>query len=80
VQLIDARYMYVKMRKSLGNKRNKIGDRDERETDQIGDITRIHGGFRDGETRLIPIDGQTKERVVSKVFDDAACWSRLPWL
>jgi N-6 DNA Methylase len=26
VQLIDARQFYVKMKKSLGNKRNKIGD------------------------------------------------------
>ena len=30
VQLIDARRFFVKMRKSLGNKRNKIGDPDER--------------------------------------------------
>src|SRR5438309_11389265 len=29
VQLIDGRQFFVKMRKSLGNKRNKIGDRDE---------------------------------------------------
>ena len=49
VQLIDARPFYVKMRKSLGNKRNKIGDKAEGEPDQIGDITRIHGEFKDGE-------------------------------
>ena len=41
VQLIDARRFFVKMPKSLGNKRNKIGDPADRqsEPDQIGDIT-----------------------------------------
>jgi hypothetical protein len=47
VHLIDGRQFYVKMKKSLGNKRNKIGDpADElREPDQIADISRIHGNF-----------------------------------
>jgi len=70
VQLIDARNFYVKMRKSLGNKRNKIGDRDEGDIDQIGDITRIHGHFTDGETREFDIDGKVKSLVVSKIFDN----------
>lgn len=72
IQLIDARQFYVKMRKSLGNKRNKIGDKDEGERDQIGEITRIHGAFIDGDTREFVIDGRTKTLVVSKVFDNAA--------
>ena len=67
------------MRKSLGNKRNKIGDPADRasEPDQIGDITRIFGNFSDGETRTFteedPITKQPVERVrvVSKVFDNA---------
>jgi type I restriction enzyme M protein len=73
VQLIDARQFYVKMKKSLGNKRNKIGDPadDPREADQIGDISRIHGNFQDGETRTFTVDGQQKNLVVSKVFDNA---------
>jgi len=71
IQLIDARQFYIKMRKSLGNKRNKIGDRDEGEPDQIGEITRIFGNFRDGETRAFKIDGQEKTLVVSKIFDNA---------
>ncbi len=77
IQLIDARAFFVKMKKSLGNKRNKIGDKDEGEPDQIGDIARIHGSFRDGETRsFTEEDSITKapvqrERVVSKVFDNA---------
>ncbi|RIK61687.1 restriction endonuclease subunit M [candidate division KSB1 bacterium] len=86
VQLIDARQFYVKMRKSLGNKRNKIGDKDETSTgvrlsahaegsvsepDQIGEIAKIYGNFRDGETRTFTIDGQQKNLVVSKIFDNA---------
>ena len=71
IQLIDARQFYVKMRKSLGNKRNKIGDKDENEPDQIGEITRIFGNFRDGETRNFTIDGKEKTLVVSKIFDNA---------
>jgi type I restriction enzyme M protein len=72
VQLIDARQFYVKMKKSLGNKRNKIGDPvdDAREPDQIADISRIHGNFQDGETRSFTIDGEQKTLIVSKVFDD----------
>lgn len=71
IQLIDARQFYVKMRKSLGNKRNKIGDKNEGEPDQIGEIAKIHGNFRDGETRAFAIDGQQKHLVVSKIFDNA---------
>ena len=70
VQLIDAREFYVKMRRSLGNKRNELSP------EQIADMTRIHGGFTDGETRDItdedPIthEPRTRLRVVSKVFDN----------
>ena len=79
VQLIDARRFYVKMPKSLGNKRNKLGDPTDRpsEPDQIGEITRIFGNFKDGETRRFteedPITRQPveKARVVSKVFGTA---------
>ena len=78
VQLIDARRFFVKMPKSLGNKRNKLGDPSDRpnEPDQIGDITRIFGHFQDDETYTFPEeDSITKERVereriVSKVFDN----------
>ena len=70
VQLINARQMYVKMRKSLGNKRNELSQ------EQINDITRIHGNFQHGETRGItdedPVNHlpRTRARVVSKVFDN----------
>ena len=79
VQLIDARRFFVKMPKSLGNKRNKLGDPVDRasEPDQIADITRIFGNFENGETRSFteedPITKQpvARVRVVSKVFDNA---------
>ena len=79
VQLIDARRFFVKMPKSLGNKRNKLGDPADRasEPDQIADITRLFGNFENGETRSFteedPITKQPvdKVRVVSKVFDNA---------
>jgi type I restriction enzyme M protein len=78
VQLIDGRRFFVKMTKSLGNKRNKIGDPVDRasEPDQIGDLTRIFGNFKNGETRTFseedPVTKQAidRERVVSKVFDN----------
>ena len=78
VQLIDARRFFVKMPKSLGNKRNKLGDPNDRpsEPDQIGDITRIFGNSQDSETHTFPEeDPITKElverkRIVSKVFDN----------
>lgn len=70
IQLIDARRFFVKMKKSLGNKRNKIGDADEGEPDQIGDIARIHGDFLDGDTRVLGTNGETKTFIVSKVFDN----------
>ena len=70
VQLIDAREFYVKMRRSLGNKRNELSG------EQIADLTRIHGRFTDGETRPItdedPIthEPRTRDRVISKIFDN----------
>jgi hypothetical protein len=72
IQLIDARQFFVKMKKSLGNKRNKIGDPsdDAREPNQIAEVTRIFGNFQDGETRRIAVDGHEKTLVVSKVFDN----------
>lgn len=43
VQLIDARELYVKMRKSLGEKRREIS------AEQTEEITRLHGAFTEGE-------------------------------
>ena len=89
VQLIDARQFWVQMEKSLGNKRRRLGDPSDlpapraarqagkpKDPDHIGELTRIHGNFRDGETRTFteddPITKQPvqRERVVSKIFDN----------
>jgi type I restriction enzyme M protein len=43
VQLVDSRESFVKMRKSLGNKRNEISDA------QIAEITRLYESFEEGE-------------------------------
>lgn len=70
IQLLDARNFWIPMRKSLGNKRHKIGDADEGDPDHISEITRVYGAFRDGEAREFTVDGQRKTLVVSKVFDN----------
>ncbi len=79
VQLIDARQFWVQMEKSLGNKRRRIGDPSDKEKDpdHIGEITRIFGAFRDGETRVFkekhPITKEwvDRERVIGKIFQNA---------
>jgi len=45
VQLVDAREYYVPMRKSMGNKRRKIGEGEDDEHDQISDIVQLYGQF-----------------------------------
>lgn len=70
IQLIDTREFYVKMRKSLGNKRNQIGDGEQNRPDHIGEITKIYGNFRNDESRKLMTDGVEKNVVVSKIFDN----------
>ncbi len=72
VQLIDARNFWVQMEKSLGNKRRRIGDPQDKpkDPDHIAEITRLYEQFTDGETRVFSIGGKEKELVVSKVFDN----------
>lgn len=49
VQLVDARECWVKMRKSLGEKRKQISD------DQIREITELYASFSDGEqSKILP--------------------------
>jgi len=49
VQLVDARDNYISMRRSLGDKRRKIGEVEEGEPDQIGDIVRNYGRFEESQ-------------------------------
>ena len=57
IQLVDARDSYIPMRRSLGDKRRKIGEGKDGEPEQIGDIVKLYGRFTDGDT--------------SKIFDNA---------
>jgi type I restriction enzyme M protein len=78
VQLIDARPFWVQMEKSLGNKRRRIGDPSDKEKDpdHIGELTKIVGNFRDGQSRTFieedPVTHRPVQRlrVVSKIFDN----------
>jgi len=56
IQLLDAREFYVPMRRSLGDKRRKIGEKEDGR-DQIAEIVQLYGRFGAGET--------------SKIFDNA---------
>lgn len=49
IQLVDARDFYISMRRSLGDKRRKIGEVEEGEPDQIGDIVRLYGKFEENK-------------------------------
>jgi len=49
IQLVDAREVWLPMRRSLGDKRRKIGGAEEGELDQIGDIVRLYGQFTHGD-------------------------------
>lgn len=64
VQLIDATRHFVKMGKSLGNKRNELSN------EQIEEISKVYSAFRhDAKCRVI-VDGKPEERVCSKIFDN----------
>ena len=64
VQLIDGTCFFVKMMKSLNNKRNEITE------DQIRHLTRVYGNCRDGETADVPINGEAETRVISRIFEN----------
>jgi type I restriction enzyme M protein len=53
IQLVDAREFYVPMRRSLGDKRRKIGEGKDGEPDQIADIVRLFGRFEGNERSKI---------------------------
>lgn len=48
IQLLDARNFYIPLRRNLGDKRRKIGEKDDG-TDQLAEIVRIYGRFAEGE-------------------------------
>ena len=64
VQLIDGTRFYRKMKKSLGSKRNELSD------EHIEELTRLYGDFTDGATCQVGLNGESEERVCSKIFDN----------
>ncbi len=58
VQLVDARELFTKMRKSLGEKRKEIS------ADQIAEIVRLYGAFEDGErVKILPNESFGFQRI-----------------
>jgi type I restriction enzyme M protein len=58
LQLVDAREYFVKMRKSLGNKRNEISN------EQIAEITRLYGEFAENEkVKVFPNEAFGYQRI-----------------
>ncbi len=49
IQLLDAREFYVPLRRSLGDKRRKIGEQEDGR-DQLSEIVRLYGRLEDGDT------------------------------
>ncbi|PVC79862.1 class I SAM-dependent DNA methyltransferase [Streptomyces sp. CS131] len=67
VVLLDARDQWVKMRKSLGDKRKELGDGSGGRPNHIGDITRLYG---DAVTAAADADHPLHAKV--KVFENSA--------
>ena len=58
VQLVDARELFTKMRKSLGEKRKEIG------AEHIAEITRLYGAFEEGErVKILPNEAFGFQRI-----------------
>ena len=64
VQLIDGTRFFRRMKKSLNNKRNEITE------EQIRHLTRVYGGYQDGETAEVSIDSAREIRVVSRILEN----------
>ncbi|MFE9819187.1 N-6 DNA methylase [Streptomyces sp. NPDC005773] len=67
VVLLDARDQWVKMRKSLGDKRKELGDGTGNKPNHIGDITRLYG-----EAVAAAADAEHPLHAKVKVFDNTA--------
>ncbi|SFX68391.1 type I restriction-modification system subunit M [Streptomyces atratus] len=67
VVLLDARDQWVKMRKSLGDKRKELGDGTGGKPNHIGDITRLYG-----DAVAAAADPEHPMHAKVKVFDNTA--------
>ena len=78
IQLINGTDYAWKMKKSLGDKRKKLGDNTEGSPDHIAALTKLYGDFKNNvrktvgkiKTNIDPKRDQTKSQFVSKIFDN----------
>ncbi|MFS0518956.1 N-6 DNA methylase [Nostoc sp. UIC 10607] len=70
IQLVNSIHYYRKMSRSLGNKRNEIGDGEDGKPNQIAEITQIYGEFQQDAKRRLEVDGKEQNIIVSKIFDN----------
>ncbi len=78
VQLINATDFAWKMKKSLGNKRKRMGDGTDGTPDHLAAITRLYGDYAQDlrktvaeiQTNIDPKRDQAKSQCVSKIFDN----------
>ena len=78
VQLINGTDFAWKMKKSLGNKRKRIGDGTDGTPDHIAVLTRLYGEFKNDvrqtvaqiQTNVDAKRDQTKSLTISKIFDN----------
>jgi type I restriction enzyme M protein len=67
IQLIDARRQYVTLRRSLGNKRRKIGEGTDGESDQLASIVNEYTRFREtGTCKILDNEHFRYERVTDE--------------
>ncbi|MDP3150657.1 MAG: class I SAM-dependent DNA methyltransferase [Ignavibacteria bacterium] len=64
VQLIDGTKHFKKMDKSLGNKRNELS------AEHIAELTKLYAEYQNNAASLINVNGESKEKVCSKIFDN----------
>lgn len=64
VQLIDGTRHYQKMKKSLGNKRNELGDH------HITDLVKLYGDNKHNAKSATGADAKGEKRICSKIFDN----------
>ncbi|MCB0712621.1 MAG: SAM-dependent DNA methyltransferase [Ignavibacteriae bacterium] len=78
VQLINATDFAWKMKKSLGDKRKRLGDATDGSPNHIATLTKLYGDFADDvrmtvgeiQTNIDPKRDQEKSQLVSKIFDN----------
>ncbi|MBD2538661.1 class I SAM-dependent DNA methyltransferase [Coleofasciculus sp. FACHB-SPT36] len=64
VQLVDGTHHFLKMKKSLGNKRNELSP------EHIAELVRLYGNFEQNGLSEVKSDGQIEKQICSKIFDN----------